>query len=215
MSVCLPAHKRLSLMSLTRPAGQSCLDCVFKMVRQACWDLSIWCNLYQADACFQHRPPGWRSFLEHVQKTSQNISYLHYLFSVKSTVFSLLAPWRGELDMPEEVSFYLSWYIDHFSTHLSPVALQDNFSLLTTAVAWEWGAGRLAVLRGGDKDSGGCDSRCSVIKLLIENRKLGSVHASVLFPPHAAKKIKTNSSLNKNFQPLAKIASEWPDIPAL
>ena len=64
------------------------------------------------------------------------------------------------------------------------------------------------MLRGGDKDSGGCDSRCSVIKLLIENRKLGSVHASVLFPPRAAKKIKTNSSLNKNFQPLAKIASE-------
>lgn len=164
MSVCLPAHKRLSFTSLTRPAGQNCLDCVLKTVRQACWDLSIWCNLYQADACFQHRPPGWRSFLEHVQKTSQNISYLHYLFSVKSTVFSLLAPWRGELDRPEEVSFYLSWYIDHFSTHLSPVALQDNFSLLTTAVAWEWGAGRLAVLRAGDKDSGGCDSRLGALQ---------------------------------------------------
>lgn len=215
MSVCLPAHKRLSFMSLTRPAGQNCLDCVFRMVRQACWDLSIWCNLYQADACFQHGPPGWRSFLEHVQKTSQNISYLHYLFSVKSTVFSLLAPWRGELDMPEEVSFYLSWYIDHFSTHLSPVALQDNFSLLTTAVAWEWGAGRLAVLRGGDKDSGGCDSRCSVTKLIIQNRNLGSVCTNVLFPPCTANKIMTNSSLNKNFQPLAKITSEWPDIPAL
>lgn len=215
MSVCLPAHKRLSFMSLTRPAGQNCLDCVFKTVRQACWDLSIWCNLYQADACFQHRPPGWRSFLEHVQKTSQNISYLHYLFSVKSTVFSLLAPRRGELDMPGEVSFYLSWYIDHFSTHLSPVALQDNFSLLTTAAAWEWGAGRLAVLRGGDKDSGGCDSRCSVTKLAIENRNSGSVHASVLFSPRTAKKIKTNSSLNKNFQLLAKITSEWPDIPVL
>lgn len=215
MSVCLPAHERLSFMSLTRPAGQNCLDCVFKTVRQACWDLSMWCNLYQADACFQHRPPGWRSFLEHVQKTSQNISYLHYLFSVKSTVFSLLAPRRAELDMPEEVSFYLSWYIDHFSTHLSPVALQDNFSLLTTAVAWEWGAGRLAVLRGGDKDSGDCDSRCSITKLVIENRNWGSVRANVLFPPCTAKKIKTTSSLNKNFQPLAKITSEWPDIPAL
>lgn len=140
MSVCLPAHKRLPFMSLTRPAGQNCLDCIFKTVRQACWDLSIWCNLYQADACFQRRPPGWRSLLEYVQKTSQNISYLHYLFSVKSTVFSMLVPWRGELDMLEGVSFYLSWDIYHFSTHLSPVALQGNFSLLTTAAAWKWRA---------------------------------------------------------------------------
>lgn len=177
-------------MSLTRPAGQNCLDCVFKTVRQACWDLSIWCNLYQADACFQHRPPGWRSFLEHVQKTSQNISYLHYLFSVKSTVFSLLAPRRGELDVPEEVSFYLSWYIDHFSTHLSPVALQDNFSLLTTAMAWEWGAGRLAVLRGGDRDSGGCDSRHGALlpNWLLKIEIFSSVRARVLFPPGTHKK---------------------------
>lgn len=167
MSVCLPAHKRLSFMSLTRPAGQNCLDCVFKTVRQACWDLSIWCNLYQADACFQHRPPGWRSFLEYVQKTSQNISYLHYLFSVKSTVFCMLIPWRAELDMLEEVSFYLSWYIYHFSTHLSPVALQENFSFLTTAVAWKWRAERLAVLLCSGRHLDGWDSISRSVTLLL------------------------------------------------